>query len=73
MIDRVLKPQRVIFSQDQDCLIKAYHRQSIGVAFAGIIYTRQLVVVGDCIRDPEITAKAGGSEDVANRIEYILL
>jgi predicted nuclease of predicted toxin-antitoxin system len=71
LLDRALELQRVMFSQDQDFLIEANRRQSAGIPFAGVIFARQLVAVGDCVRDLEIIAKAGNPEDLANRVEYI--
>jgi hypothetical protein len=71
ILDRALELNRVMFSQDQDFLIEAHHRQSKSIPFAGVIYARQLVAVGDCIRDLEIIAKASDPEDLVNRVEYI--
>jgi predicted nuclease of predicted toxin-antitoxin system len=73
ILDRALELNRVMFSQDQDFLIEAHHRQNVGIPFAGVIYARQLVAVGDCIRDLEIIAKASDPEDLVNRVEYIPL
>jgi predicted nuclease of predicted toxin-antitoxin system len=73
ILDRALKLNRVMFSQDQDFLIEAHHRQNMGIPFAGVIYARQLLAVGDCIRDLEILTKACDLEDLANRVEYIPL
>jgi Domain of unknown function (DUF5615) len=71
ILDRALELNRVMFSQDQDFLIEAHHRQNADIPFAGVIYARQLVAVGDCIRDLEIIAKASDPEDLVNRVEYI--
>jgi predicted nuclease of predicted toxin-antitoxin system len=73
LLDRALELKRVMFSQDQDFLIEAHRRQSTGIPFAGVIFARQLVAVGDCVRDLEIIAKASDPEDLANRVEYIPL
>lgn len=62
-----------MFSQDQDFLLEAHHRQTKGIPFVGVIYARQLVGVGDCIRDLEMIAKASELENLANRVEYIPL
>jgi Domain of unknown function (DUF5615) len=70
ILDRALELNRVMFSQDQDFLIEAHHRQNAGIPFAGVIYARQLTAVGDCIRDLEIIAKASDLKDLANRVEY---
>jgi Domain of unknown function (DUF5615) len=71
ILDRALELDRIMFSQDQDFLIEAHHRQNKGIHFSGVIYARQLVAVGDCIRDLEIIAKASDPEDLVNRVEYI--
>jgi hypothetical protein len=73
LLDRALKLQRVSFSQDQDFLIEAHSRQNAAIPFAGIIYARQLLAVGVCIRDLEIIAKASHPEDFANHVEFIPL
>ena len=73
LLERAEELQRVMFSQDQDFLVEAHRRQVAGIPFAGVIYARQLVSVGDCIRDLEIIAKACDPEDLANRVEYIPL
>jgi hypothetical protein len=73
LLDRALELQRIMFSQDQDFLIEAHHRQNAGIPFAGVIYARQWVAVGDCIRDLELIAKASDPADLANRVEYIPL
>ena len=73
LLERAEDLQRVMFSQDQDFLVEAHRRQVAGIPFAGVIYARQLVSVGDCIRDLEIIAKACDPEDLANRVEYIPL
>jgi hypothetical protein len=70
ILGRALELNRVMFSQDQDFLIEAHHRQNTGIPFAGVIYARQLTAVGNCIRDLEIIAKASDPEDLANRVEY---
>jgi predicted nuclease of predicted toxin-antitoxin system len=73
ILDRALELKRVMFSQDQDFLIEANRRQATGIPFAGVIYARQLISVGDCIRDLELITKASDLEDLANRVEYIPL
>jgi predicted nuclease of predicted toxin-antitoxin system len=57
ILDRAFELKRVMFSQDQDFLIEANHRQAKGIPFAGVIYARQLVAVGDCIRDLNLLGK----------------
>jgi predicted nuclease of predicted toxin-antitoxin system len=73
LLDRAVELQRVMFSQDQDFLIEANRRQTTGIPFLGVICARQLVPVGDCVRDLEIIAKACDPKDLVNRVEFIPL
>jgi predicted nuclease of predicted toxin-antitoxin system len=74
LLDRAMQLGRVLFSQDEDLLGEAARRQRSGEPFAGLIYLHQLsTIVGKCVRDLEILAKAGNSEDFTNRIEYLRL
>ena len=74
LLDRALELGRVLFSQDEDLLAEAVRRQRSGQPFAGLIYLHQLdTIVGRCVADLEIMAKAGNPEDFANRIEYLPL
>ena len=54
----------MIFTQDSDFLIEASRRQTEGIEFIGI---------GDCIRDLELIAKLGKSEEFINIIQYLPL
>lgn len=74
LLDRATELGYVLFTQDEDLLREAAQRQERGEAFAGVIYAHQLkVTVGQCIRDLEVIALAGVSEDFANRVEYLPL
>jgi hypothetical protein len=74
LLDRATGLGRVLFSQDEDLLAEATHRQRTSRPFGGVIYAHQLALtVGQCIRDLEIIAKAGLPEDLANRVEYLPL
>ncbi len=42
LLDRATELQRVLFSQDEDLLAEAQHRQMESAPFAGIIYAHQL-------------------------------
>ncbi|MEH2408660.1 DUF5615 family PIN-like protein [Nostoc sp.] len=65
---------RVLFSQDDDFLAEANHRQDKQINFAGVIYAHKLrVTVGDCVRDLEIIAKTAYLEELSNRIQYLPL
>ena len=74
VFDRAIELQRIVFSQDQDFLAEAKHRQAEGISFPGVVYARQLrVSIGDCVRDLEIIAKVGSPEDFTNRVQYLPL
>jgi hypothetical protein len=74
LLHRATELQRVIFSQDQDFLIEAQHRQVEGIPFTGVIYAHQRVVtIGDCVRDLEIIAKASDLEDLVNTVQFLPL
>jgi len=74
LLDRATALSRVLFTRDEDLLAEARMRQRTGRAFAGVIYAHQLrVTIGACIRDLEIIAKAGESEDLQGRVEHLPL
>lgn len=59
LLDRALALGRVVFSQDDDMLRVARHRQKQGEPFAGVIYAHQLsITTGQAVRDLELIAKA---------------
>ncbi len=65
---------RVLFSQDDDLLVEAAHRQQDGVPFGGVVYGHQRrVSVGQCISDLEIITKVGASGDIDNVVIYLPL
>lgn len=65
---------RVLFSQDEDLLREAAHRQAGGVRFAGVIYLHQGVLTfGQTIHDLELIAKVYEPEDMVDRVEYLPL
>lgn len=74
ILDRAMDLQRVVFTQDEDFLAIANHRQQEEVYFAGVIYAHQQnVTFGDCIRDLEIVAKVNEPEDLVNCVQYLPL
>ncbi|MEG4577707.1 hypothetical protein QUA56_34335 [Microcoleus sp. N3A4] len=74
ILDRATDLQRVVFTQDEDFLAIANHRQQEEVNFAGVIYAHQQnVTFGDCIRDLEIIAKVNEPEDLVNCVQYLPL
>lgn len=74
LLDRATELERILFSQDEDLLAEAKRRQEEGIPFTGVIYAHQLrVTIGQCVRDLEFLAKAADPEDLADRVEYLLL
>ena len=74
LLDRGSALGRLLFSQDDDLLGEATHRQQAGIPFMGIVYGHQRrVSVGQCISDLEVIAKAGVPEELANEVIYLPL
>ncbi|HLE27823.1 MAG TPA: DUF5615 family PIN-like protein [Anaerolineales bacterium] len=74
LLDRAGELGRVLFSRDDDLLAEATRRQRAGIPFRGLVYAHQLrVSIGICVHDLEIIAKAGESEDLDNRVEFLPL
>jgi len=74
LLDRATELRRVLFSQDEDLLAEANHRQRERIPFAGVVYAHQLhVYIGTCVRELEIIAKVASLEDFADRVEYLPL
>jgi hypothetical protein len=74
LLDRATAVGRVLFTQDDDLLAEATHRQRTGVMFGGVIYAHQDdVSIGQCVQDLEVIAAAGNEADVADRVIYLPL
>lgn len=74
LLDRAGALGCVLFSQDDDLLVEATRRQTAGIPFHGVIYTRQLPIsIGAWIQDLEIIAKTGEVDDLLNTIVYLPL
>ncbi len=74
LLNRATELQRTLFTFDDDLLREAQRRQSEGLPFAGVIYTRFLKVsIGECISDLELLAKSGEPEDMLNSVEFLPL
>lgn len=74
LLDRATELRRVLFSQDEDLLAEANHRQRESIHFAGVVYAHQLhVSIGICVRELELIAKVADPEDLADRVEYLPL
>ncbi|RMD52459.1 MAG: hypothetical protein D6835_01860 [Candidatus Thermofonsia bacterium] len=74
LLDRAGELGRVLFTQDDDLIAEAVHRQRDNIHFYGVIYAHQLrVPIGICIRDLELIAKAGEPDDIINKIQFLPL
>jgi uncharacterized protein DUF5615 len=74
LLDRATSLGRVLFSQDEDLLAEAAHRQRTGRDFAGLIYTHQTSLsVGECIAQLELVAKASDPEELQGRVLFLPL
>jgi predicted nuclease of predicted toxin-antitoxin system len=74
IVDRATSLGRVLFSQDEDLLAEATHRQRSGIAFTGLVFAAQgEVAIGQCVRDLELIAFAGTLEDFSDRVHYLPL
>ncbi|MCL4267866.1 MAG: DUF5615 family PIN-like protein [Anaerolineae bacterium] len=74
LLDRATELQRVLFTQDEDLLAEAKHRQIEGISFGGVIYAHQLrITIGRCVNDLEMIAKAAEANELVNRVEYLPL
>jgi hypothetical protein len=69
LLDRAGFKSRVLYTQDDDFLAEAARRQKLGISFSGIIYVHPLrLSIGSRIRDLEIIAKTGETEDLRYRV-----
>jgi hypothetical protein len=74
LLDRATELRRVLFTQDDDLVEEAAKRQQQGRQFWGVIYGHQLrLSIGDCVRDLEIIAETGASNDVVNQVLFLPL
>jgi predicted nuclease of predicted toxin-antitoxin system len=74
LLDRASGLSRVLFSQDDDLLREAAHRQQAEKQFAGVVYCHQLnATVGQCIDDLELIAKVTQPEEWVSRLIYLPL
>ncbi len=74
LIDRASELGRVMLSYDADMLREATRRQQVGEEFSGIIFAHPTrVLVGECIRDLELLAKAGEPDDLRKQVLYLPL
>ncbi len=74
VVDRARSLGRLLFSQDEDLLAEAAHRQRNGITFGGVVFAAQgEVTIGQCVRDLELIAFAGTREEFLDRVHYLPL
>lgn len=74
LLDRAATLNRLLFTQDEDFLIEAHRRQTVGEHFVGVIYIHQRdTVIGRCINDLETIAYASELEEYANQVRHLPL
>jgi hypothetical protein len=74
LLDRVTALQCVLFTQDEDLLAIAQERQVTAGYFSGLLYGHQLAAtIWRYVLDLVVVCQVLEPEDMANRIEYLLL
>jgi hypothetical protein len=74
LLDRATALSRVLFSQDEDLLSEAVHRQRAGLPFGGLIYCHQeRLGIGALIAELELVAKASEPSELEERVLYLPL
>jgi hypothetical protein len=73
LLDRASALDRMLFTQDEDFLAEAVHRQRAGRQHATVIYAHQFESIGGCVRDLEIILEASTREDCRNDLLRIPL
>jgi hypothetical protein len=74
LLDRASALGCVLFTQDDDLLVEAHHRQKQDIPFGGVIYGHQLnTTIGGCVEDLELIAKTCSASDMVNQVVYLPL
>ncbi len=74
VLDRATELGRVLFTQDDDLLVEANHRQKSGSPFCGVIYGHQLTLtIGEAVGDLELIAKATTAAELMNQLLFLPL
>ena len=74
ILDRSTELNIVLFTQDDDFLVEAQHRQESGVFFPGVLYAHQLnISIGACITDLELISQLATAEELQNTVRYLPL
>ncbi len=74
VLDRAIALSRILFSQDDDLLVKANQRQRAGTSFPGVIFARQTKVsIGTCIRELELISTLGELREFQDSVLFLPL
>lgn len=74
LLDRATELGRVLFTQDDDLLIEATHRQRRSIPFGGVIYAHQAdTSIGQCVEDLSLIVAVGTDADTVNLVIYLPL
>ena len=72
LLDRATELNRVLFTQDDDLLAEAAHRQRLEIPFSGVIYAHQMTVnIGQCIADLELIAQVENLAKIQNTVIFL--
>ena len=74
LLDRAHELGRLLFTQDDDLLTEAAHRQRNGIPFSGVVYAhQQRAAIGQCIRDLEAITKMSDAAALENAVVFVPL
>jgi len=72
LLDRAAELQKVLFTRDDDLLESAAYRQENELHFSGVIDAHQLQVsIGGCVRQLELLANDGDTQDLENQVDFL--
>jgi Domain of unknown function (DUF5615) len=74
LLDRAIDLGRVLYTEDDDLLREATHRQRSSIPFSGVVYAHPLgVAIGQCVDDLELIALICEPAELENDIRYLPL
>jgi predicted nuclease of predicted toxin-antitoxin system len=73
LLDRAMELNRLLFTQDQDFLEETALRQAAGRSFATVIFARQAVSIGACVRDIEVILDALAESEASDLLLHLPL
>jgi hypothetical protein len=74
LLDRAIDLGRVLYTEDDDLLREATHRQRHAEPFSGVVYAHPLgASIGQCVTDLELIALICEPTELENDIRYLPL